>query len=253
MMLFMLKFILISVLAPNTCYLRVWTVPLIMFCQSLSHIMNCSKNGWLRHCTVWWMQEQFNARQRCHKCLGQIKGHTLNFSRWQNTLESRLLLWLQSHKRHVQRQKSPRPSFMRRPILRPDNCTWAHNSFHGIIGQQWLLLRFQIKISGGYICYKGISSNIWINSAGAVYNCTGGESSNCESPQKVWIGGESLLCSGEGWGSLSTHMYYVSLILFVSAITIMLWALASSGWVQSKSDLSGSRNGGYFAPFDFVK
>ena len=99
-------------------------------------------------------------------------------------------------------------------------CTWAHNSFHGIIGQRWLLLRFQIKISGGYICYKGISSNIWINSAGAVSNCTGGESSNCESPQKVWIGGESLLCSGEGWGSLSTHMYYISLIMFVSAITI---------------------------------
>ena len=86
-------------------------------------------------------------------------------------------------------------------------CTWAHNSFHGIIGQRWLLLRFQIKISGGYICYKGISSNIWINSAGAVYNCTGGESSNCESPQKVWIGGENLLCSGEGCTRVRVFVY----------------------------------------------
>ena len=138
MLLFILKLILISVLAPNT-----WKSELCL---------------WLRHCTVWWMQEQFNARQQCHKCLGQIKEHTLNFSRWQNTLESRLLLWLQSHKRHVQRQKSPRPSFMRHPILCRTICTWPQNSFHGIIGHRWLLLRFQIKIIRGNICY-----NIWIN------------------------------------------------------------------------------------------
>ena len=113
-----------------------------MFCQSLSHILNCSKKGWLRHCTVGWMQEQFNARQRCHKCLGQIKGHTLNFSRWQNTLESRLLLWLQSHKRHVQRQKSPRPSFMRRPILRPDNLHLGPNQINGIDSCIWTKLLY---------------------------------------------------------------------------------------------------------------